>query len=120
MNPMVIDTLRQLSKVRLIDNPFVFPGSKKGERLKDLPKYWEEYLAQADVQDFTWHDLRNTFASRLVMAGVDLYTVSRLLGHKDIKVTMRYAHLAPGYLKKAVNMLCSTSPLLPQVQSGTL
>jgi site-specific recombinase XerD len=66
-----------------------------------------------------WHDCRHTFASRLVMAGVDLYSVAKLLGHKDIKVTMRYAHLAPGYLKKAVNVLCLTSPLLPQAQSGT-
>jgi site-specific recombinase XerD len=48
---------------------------------------------------------RHTFASRLVMAGVDLYTVSRLLGHSDIKMTMRYAHLAPDYLKTAVQFL---------------
>jgi len=39
------------------------------------------------------------------MSGVDLYTVCRLLGHQDIKMTMRYAHLAPGYMKAAVNIL---------------
>jgi len=48
---------------------------------------------------------RHTFATRLVMAGVDLYTVKTLLGHKTIQMTMRYAHLAPGHLKQAVEVL---------------
>ena len=42
----------------------------------DVPKSWQEFLVQAGISDFTWHDLRHTFASRLVMSGVDLYTVS--------------------------------------------
>jgi integrase len=57
------------------------------------------------LRTLRWHDLRHTFASRLVMSGVDLYTVCRLLGHQDTKMTMRYAHLAPGYMKAAVNIL---------------
>jgi len=56
----------------------MFPGEIPGERMKDLPKYWEEYRKKAGLEDL--HDLRHTFASRLVMGGVDLYTVSKLLG----------------------------------------
>lgn len=56
-------------------------------------------------QDVSIHTLRHTFASHLVMKGVDLLTVSRLLGHSSIKVTERYAHLAPDYMLSAVNQL---------------
>ena len=58
-----------------------------------------------ETQKVVFHTLRHTYASWLVMSGVDLYTVQRLMGHKDIKMTQRYAHLAPEYLEKAVNSL---------------
>jgi integrase len=103
LNDVALLTLQRLP--RRIDNPFVFPGEKSGEHRTDVPKSWEEFLKQAGVLDFTWHDLRHTFASRLVMAGVDLYTVSKLLGHADIKMTQRYSHLSPGHLADAVNRL---------------
>ena len=56
-------------------------------------------------QVIRFHDLRHTFASHLVMKGVDLRTVAKLMGHKDIKMTMRYAHLAPEHLQAAVDAL---------------
>ena len=69
----------------------------------------------AGVQDFHWHDLRHTFASRLVMAGVPIRAVAELLGHSEITTTMRYAHLAPGYLADAVERLAA----LPPIQTST-
>ena len=51
------------------------------------------------------HSLRHTFASHLVMSGIDLYTVQKLLGHSDISVTSIYSHLAPDYLSKSVENL---------------
>lgn len=61
-----------------------------------------QLLKNAKIYDFRYHDLRHSFASWMVMRGVDLYTVSQLLGHYDTTMTQRYAHLAPDHNKAAV------------------
>jgi site-specific recombinase XerD len=58
-----------------------------------------------DLKDVRLHDLRHSFASFLVNSGRSLYEVQRLLGHHDPKVTMRYAHLSPGALIEAANVV---------------
>ena len=62
-------------------------------------------VRRAGVSHCTWHDLRHTFASHMVMAGVDLATVKELLGHETLEMTMRYAHLAPQHSAQAVERL---------------
>ena len=84
----------------------VFPG-RNGEILNNVRRSWEGVLKAADIKRLRWHDLRHTFASKLVMAGVDLNTVRELLGHSDYKMTQRYAHLAPEHKAAAVAKLMS-------------
>jgi len=79
----------------------VFPGDD-GARMKRIDTSWESLMQLAKLKDFRLHDCRHTFASRLVQAGVDLYTVKELLGHSEIAMTERYSHLAPDTLRAAV------------------
>ena len=83
---------------------YVFP-SQQGGRLEGVKTAWIKLLERAKIEGFRWHDMRHDFASRLVMAGVPLNTVRDLLGHADIKMTLRYAHLAPGTKAAAVELI---------------
>jgi site-specific recombinase XerD len=72
---------------------------------KEPRRWFEPVLKDAKVSNFSWHCLRHTFASRLVMKGVDIRTLQELLGHKTIAMTVRYAHLAPKHTLAAVERL---------------
>ncbi len=72
----------------------VFPSPKTSGRMDNCNSLWEAVLEKAEIENFRWHDMRHTFVSNLVMAGVDLNTVKELLGHADLKMTLRYAHFA--------------------------
>ena len=80
-------------------------AERRGRPLLSARHWFEDAIAKAGISNFTWHDIRHTFASRLVMAGVDLRTVAELMGHKKIQMTMRYAHLAPSHKLDAVGKL---------------
>jgi len=90
------------------DSDWVFPaprggGPRRGDSLSRC--VLQPALRRTGIRNFRWHDLRHTFCSRLVMAGVDLRTVQELAGHKTITVTTRYAHLSPGHQRAAVMAL---------------
>jgi site-specific recombinase XerD len=78
------------------------------------PRYWfEPSVKAAKIRSFSWHCLRHTFASRLVMAGVDLRTVQELMGHKSIQMTVRYSHLTPKHTLAAVERLTGFATAVP-------
>ena len=104
--PMNKETIGALEawKKQVSESPYVFPG-QGGGRFEDVKSAWLKLLERAQIDGFRWHDMRHDFASRLVMAGVPLNTVRDLMGHTDIKMTLRYAHLAPGTKAAAVELI---------------
>ena len=91
--------------VRRIDLPFVFHNPDTDKPYTMVTRSFASAIKKAKITDFKFHDLRHTFASHLAMSGVELITIKELLGHKDISMTLRYAHLAPAQKKRAVNIL---------------
>ncbi len=106
MNSIVKELLQERSKVRYLNNPYVFTqldGSPIPRSV--LQRHFDMAVDKAGIEDFHFHDLRHTYASRLAQKGVDLYTVQKLLGQRDFTMTQRYAHLAPDNLRQAVKKL---------------
>ncbi len=84
----------------------VFPSPDDSAKpLTDVKTAWLELMRKAAITGFRFHDLRHTFASNLVQAGVDLAVVRELLGHSTILMTERYAHLRPEQAVDAVGRL---------------
>lgn len=77
----------------------------RGKAIKDIKSSFDHARARAEVEDFRFHDLRHTFASRLVQQGVTLYEVMHLTGHKSFEMVQRYAHLAPDFQERAIGAL---------------
>ena len=104
------DTVREILRSRpsRLKSKWVF-SSETGETPIDAKNYMHRVFSKAltdgKIEGFRWHDLRHTFASRLVMAGVDLRTVQDLLGHKNVAMTLRYSHLSPAHQLDAVQRL---------------
>jgi integrase len=94
------DKLVGLKPVRERKNPAFVP-----ERLLNLKSSFSSALKRAGIENFTFHDLRHTFASHFVMQGGSLRALQQILGHRKIETTMRYAHLSPDHKIKAVNLL---------------
>ncbi len=92
------------------DSDYVFASPRSGGRLSNIKKGFEAVISAAKVEGFRFHDLRHTFASRLVMAGVDINTVRELMTHADIKMTLVYAHLSPDHKAAALEKAFGGAP----------
>lgn len=121
LHPKAVRILEELP--RPIDGGALVFGNSRGHLEMNINRLWREAIAKAKIQDFRFHDLRHTFASRLVMKGVDLYAVKELLGHQSTAMTQRYAHLQQSRLKEALRMIddepeSEEPPKGPGVQEG--
>lgn len=94
-----------LKKYKHQKSEYVFCTKDGNLLVNNLNRRLRNATKRAGLSDICIHTLRHTFASHLIMAGVPLVTVSKLLGHAEIKTTMIYAHLSPQHLKDAVNQL---------------
>lgn len=103
MNSIVADTLRAW-RDQTDGRGLVFKA-KDGGRFDNVNTSWAHVLRDADIQDFRWHDMRHHFASMLAMAEVPLNVIRELLGHADLAMVLRYAHLAPEATANAVERL---------------
>jgi len=104
------DTLRKTlnGMTRRIDIQHVFYHPFNGKPYKEVKHSFNTACKRSGIKNFHFHDLRHTFASHLVMSGIDITTVSRLLGHKNLTMTLRYSHLAPSHMVKAMDILDNT------------
>lgn len=101
-------------------NDYVFLNDE-GKKYKDVRTAFRNALKRAKLStDFRFHDLRHTFASQMVMAGIDLATVREILGHSNIKTTMRYAHLSPVHKREALEILGSRIQVKSDAKMDTI
>ena len=117
LNDIALNVLRRVPRQLRSEYVFTTPFTEQGSQIIDIKKGFKTALKKAGIKDFRFHDLRHTFASHLIMAGVDLTTVKELMRHKGIKMTLRYAHLSPNHRKRGVDVLCKryqTATKLPQ------
>ncbi len=108
LNDAAAAAFRELGRFSAGENK-VFAHRYRSDRIVGATGWFEQASAVASVKNVRWHDLRHTFASRLVVAGVDIRTVQELMGHKQIQVTLRYAYVAPQHQLQAVQRLCDTA-----------
>lgn len=103
LSDAALDVLRALPQDSEI--PWLFWNPNTGRPQDSIHHGWDTIRQRAGIPDVRLHDLRHSFASFLVNSGRSLYEVQKLLGHADAKTTQRYAHLAPGALIEAANIV---------------
>lgn len=111
INDRLSEVFREVRRGNQLKSPYVFCDSQ-GRRFHNVKRAFSTTCKRAGIEDFRFHDLRHTFASHLVMRGVGLKAVQELLGHADLKMTMRYAHLSKAHLQEAVAVLNNLGTVL--------
>jgi len=105
LSSVAASLLASMREHRLIESPFLFPGSDASQPIKDLKWFWKSITGSAKLDDYRIHDNRHTHASHLVSSGLSLAIVGRLLGHTNPMTTQRYAHLADDPLRAAAEIM---------------
>ena len=93
--PLTPAVERVLARIpRIEGNPWVIPGRDRSDRLKRIDPFWNKLRARAGLEDVRLHDFRHSFASQALEIGEGLPVIARLLGHRTVMTTLKYAHLA--------------------------
>ena len=93
--PLTPAVERVLARIpRIEGNPWVIAGQDRGERLNRIDPFWNKLRARAGLEDVRLHDFRHSFASQALEIGESLPVIARLLGHRTVTTTAKYAHLA--------------------------
>ena len=95
--------IRELQLFDSKDSSLIFASKVKYEVAYCFTKPWKRALEDAEIKDFRFHDLRHSCASYLAQSGASLIQIADVLGHKDISVTRRYAHLAIEHKSSLIN-----------------
>jgi len=106
VNDALFGVLKGLKK----NSEYVFPNPETGGPYRTVRRSFENACQRTKIKGLRFHDLRHTFASRLVERGVDIVRVKELLGHSSVKVTERYTHSNQEERKRAVELLCEKTP----------
>lgn len=106
VNASTLDVLKARARVRSLKTDYVFSNGAGNRRdARDLLRVFYPAMKKADVKRFRFHDLRHTFATRLVQAGADIYTVQKLGRWKTISMVQRYAHHHSESLRAGIEIL---------------
>ena len=111
LNSTVLEALKALHTSPIGEHVFV---NEKGLAYRSIASIFKRACRRANLTDVTPHTLRHTFASRLVMAGVDLRTIQELGGWQTLAMVERYAHLSPGHKAQAVERIALTTSCPPE------
>jgi integrase len=112
INPALLPILRQWrNDCPASDEALAFPTARGFMRQKDRDYGFKDALAGAKCHAIGFHGLRHTFASHFMMSGGNILTLQKLLGHSSVAVTMKYAHLAPDFMRDEIGRLRFERPL---------
>ena len=102
-------TVKTLLKERKRESEYVFPSPKTSGKLDNIKRSFRRAVEKAEIKEFCFHDLRHTAATRMADAGADAFTLMKILGHSDIRMTARYTHATDSAVRRAVENLDANS-----------
>jgi integrase len=101
--PLTDEVITELSKFKEQKPMLLFNSEIVTDKPFCFTKAWKKALTQAEITNFRFHDLRHTCASYLAQSGASLLEIADVLGHKQIQMTKRYAHLCIDHKQKLIN-----------------
>ena len=104
---MTDTVVKELTRFRQQDDSVIFNSEIKPDKAFCFNKQWSKALTLAEVSNFRFHDLRHTTASYLAQSGASLLEIADVLGHKQISVTKRYAHLCIDHKERLIGRVFS-------------